>query len=131
MKSFRLSIFIICIITITGLNYSYGFSICKPLTNKEPYEILKHFTATELLKLSSNQFFELTGRKMNMWNRLAFHIAKKRLKHDLIKNPQLKLSDYSYPKYKKSLVLKILSWVIGIILGLLLIFAIAYSGAKR
>ncbi len=56
---------------------------------------------------------------------------KMRIKHDLKKNPNIKLSDYNDPNHKMSTGLKILIWVGGIVLLLLLAILIIFGGQKK
>lgn len=60
-------------------------------SKKLPAQYLK---ASEFVKLSAREFSELTGKKMNLFQKLSFGITKLRLKHDLRKNPDLTLTDY-------------------------------------
>jgi len=79
-------------------NKTFASSIIFPATNtantskKLPAQYLK---ASEFVKLSAKDFSELTGKKLNLFQRLSLGITKLRLKHDLKKNPDLKLTDYN------------------------------------
>jgi hypothetical protein len=63
------------VFTITGTNNSYGFSNPKPITNLIN-ETVKSLRISELVNLSAKQFSELTGKKMNMWDKVSFSIIK-------------------------------------------------------
>lgn len=76
---------------------SYGFSvIVRPNPNSNTRDKLspKYLNAAEFLKLSAHDFSKLTGKKLNLIQRISFQIEKLRLKHDLKRNPDLKITDY-------------------------------------
>ncbi len=78
-------------------NISYGFSIFKPLPDKaNTSDILteKYLKASEFIKLSARDFSALTGKKLTLFQRLSFKITKMQIRHDLKKNPELKITDY-------------------------------------
>ena len=82
---------------LAHLNTSFGFSLVKPKANDIlPSENLygKYIYASEFVKLSVKEFSLLTGEKLNFIQRLSFRVAKLRMKHDLKKNPNLKITDY-------------------------------------
>ena len=88
---------VMLIILLAHLNTSFGFSIVKPKANDIlPSENLygKYIYASEFVKLSVKEFSLLTGKKLNFIQRLSFRVAKLRMKHDLKKNPNLKITDY-------------------------------------
>jgi hypothetical protein len=103
---------------IAGTNNSYGFSNTKPSTNFINGTI-KSLRITELVNLSAKQFSELTGKKMNMWDKVSFSIIKIKMKHDLNKNLNLTLSDYYNNAPRKRWGTG--KWILVIFLTLLLI----------
>ena len=85
------------IYAFSGVNMAYGFSVIKPVTNTELPSSLaafKYLKASEFVKLSVKEFNDLTGKKLNFFQRLSFKITKMGMKHDIKKNPDLKLTDY-------------------------------------
>lgn len=85
------------IYAFSGVNMAYGFSVIKPVTNAELPSSLaafKYLKASEFVKLSVKEFNDLTGKKLNFFQRLSFKITKMKMKHDLKKNPDLKITDY-------------------------------------
>ena len=120
-----MGLFFICAIAVN--NSAYSFSINKP---KNSSELLKYDKGSEFVKLSFKQFATITGEKENLWNKISFNVMKMRIKHDLKKNPNSKLSDYNDPKHKMSTGLKITIWVAGILLLLVLVIAIIFGGTK-
>ncbi|MEO8821142.1 MAG: hypothetical protein ABI267_03995 [Ginsengibacter sp.] len=56
---------------------------------------VKYFKASEFVKLSSKDFSQLTGKGLNVFQRMSFKIVKLKMKHDLKKNPNLLITDYT------------------------------------
>ena len=131
MKKTILSLLILAVIVIVSMNNSYGSSIHKPVNNLAGYSTLNYLKVSEIIKLSPKEFGELTGKKMNVWERASFAIAKITMKHDLRKNPNLTLLDYTSSgtlSHTAAKVLKILYWVL---IGLLLAFLLLVTAAKK
>jgi hypothetical protein len=135
LKRFLAVIFLSCVILFifSNGNTAYGFSYIKPAPeniNSSGYGSVKNLTAKEFIKLSAHDFSVLTGKKLNVFQRLFFTIAKMRVKHDLKKNPDLKITDY-LDKEKKGnsfnftwLLLGIAGPLIGLLTGIAVLFAI-------
>ncbi len=88
---------VILIFLLSHMNTSFAFSFVRTranniLTSENLYG--KYIYASEFVKLSVKEFSLLTGKKLNFVQRLSFNVAKLRMKHDLEKNPNLKLTDY-------------------------------------
>ena len=128
MKKFILLRFALCFLTITTIN-SYGVSLHNPTTLPNN-EVLKYLRGSEVVKLSARQLMELTGKKMNLWEKVSFGIMKVKIKHDLKKYPNLTLKDYYSNKIKNRLgtIWWILIGIAGVLLLAIVIFIIAYSG---
>lgn len=121
MKKIKFLSLFISLLAITCTNNSYGFSIQNPTTNPEKYEAIQGLRISELVSLSAKQFSELTGKKMNFWDRLSFSVIKMKMKHDLKSNPNLTISDFYSGKSKHRLS----PWLwVAIGLGLLLILVV-------
>ena len=129
MKKFILLRFALCFLTITIINSSYGVSLHNPATLPNN-EVLKYLKGSEVVKLSARQLMELTGKKMNLWEKVSFGIMKIKIKHDLKKYPNLTLKDYYSNKIKNRLgtIWWILIGIAGVLLLAIVIFIIAYSG---
>jgi hypothetical protein len=129
MKKIKFLFLFISLLAVTGTNNSYGASIYNSTPNPERYEAIKYLKISELVNLSAKQFSELTGKKMNTWDKLSFKIMKIKIKHDLKKNPNLTLKDYYGSSAKR---LGTGWWIligVGTLLLLLLVgFMIAYAG---
>ncbi len=124
---FYLSLFCICCILNT--NTSFAFAISKPSTieNLGIVKFSNYLKASEFVKLSAKDFSLITGKEMNLWNRLSFSFLKMRMKLDLKKNPDLKVIDYYAKEGKKHLSVW---WIVGIgVFTLLLIFLIYAAAA--
>jgi hypothetical protein len=102
------------IYAFAGVNMSYGFSIIKPAAN-EPASALKYIKASEFVKLSVKEFSDLSGKKLNMFQKFSFKITKMKMKHDLKKNPDLKVTDYFQDG--TTFRLDILWLILGILIG--------------
>ena len=120
----------ILLLIFSSENLSYGFSYIKPSPNKVDNLALKSLTAREFIKLSADDFNVLTGKKLNVFQRVFFTISKMRVKHDLKKNSALKITDY-LDKDKKGnsfnftwFLLGLAGPLIGILTGIAVLFVI-------
>jgi hypothetical protein len=60
--------------------------------------LANNIKASEFIKLSTKEFSLITGKKLNLWNRISFSLLKMKIKHDLEKNPNLSIGDYYQKK---------------------------------
>lgn len=129
MKKITFLLLLISFFSITCLNQTYGSSIAELPTNTDSYEAAKSLSINSIIHLSAKQFSELTGKQMNIWNKLSFSSLKIKMKQDLKKNPNLTLKDYLGKEGKKRLGTGwwILIGVAGIFLLAVLIYLIAYG----
>lgn len=75
----------------------YGFSVIKPAAENEippALAALQYVKVSDFVKLSAKEYSVITGKKLNFLQKLSFKVTKMKMKHDLKKNPALKLSDY-------------------------------------
>ena len=131
MKKNILLLLTLSAVTIASINSSYGSTIRKPANGSQGFSAVNYLKISELIKLSSKELGELTGKKMNVWERASFAIAKIKMKHDLKKNPNLTLIDYTSSgtfSHAAPKVLKILYWIL---IGLLLAFLLLIIAAKN
>ena len=126
-KNILLSLGLLFICVISATNVAYSFSVSKPIYSSE---LMKYIKGSEFIKLSFKDFSMLTGEQENLRNRISFSVLKMRIKHDLKKNANLILSEYNTSKHKMNLGLKILLWVLGVILVLMLTIVIIFGGQK-
>ncbi|MEP7252660.1 MAG: hypothetical protein ABI683_09780 [Ginsengibacter sp.] len=55
---------------------------------------IDYLKASVFVKLSPRQFTEITGKKLNLPQRIYFKIIQRRLKHELKSNPNLSIAQY-------------------------------------
>ncbi len=88
-----------------------------------------YLRAAVFVKLSAKEFGTLTGKKLNLPQRIYFKIVQRRLKHELKENPDLLITQYYDPKkvkFKFDALWFVIASFIGP-LGLLL----AYTSKQR
>lgn len=82
-----------------------GFSISiVPKVTSENYISsagIDYLRAAVFVKLSVKEFGTLTGKKLNLPQRIYFKIIQRRLKHELKENPDLLITNYYDPKKAK------------------------------
>ena len=116
MKKIKLLLFIaFSLYAFSCVNRAYGFSIIKPAEQPSSLEVFKYLKASEFVKLSVQDFNNLTGKKLNFFQRMSFRITKMKMKHDLKKNPELTITDYV--DGDGSFRIDILWLILGLILG--------------
>lgn len=113
---------------IFALSLSSGANAFSNKKKIDPFALVKLNKAREFLKLNFEDFRSITGKKNNPWNRASFAVFKMNLKHEVKKNPELKMSDYLHAKHKMPVALRIISLVILVALVLMLVIALIYSG---
>ena len=90
----------------------------------------KYLNASEFVKLSAKEFSSLSGIKLNLFQKLSFGITKLRLKHDLKRNPKLKITAdyYNAEKGKKFnflwFILGMAGLAIGVVTGSNILFGL-------
>lgn len=115
IKLILLTAFSIC--AFAGTNIAYGFSVIKHVNDASPSAAaFKYLKVSDFVKLSAKEFSDLTGKKMNFFERLSFKVTKMRMKHDLKKNPDLKITDYMKPN-STTFQIDILWLLLGVLLG--------------
>lgn len=129
MKKIKLLVLaVFSIYAFSGVNMAYGFSVIKPVANTEaPMSLAasKYINVSEFVKLSAKEYATLTGKKLNFLQRLSFNLTKAKMKRDLKKNPNLKITDYidsdgtSFKLDALWLILGVLIGPIGVLLAYL------------
>jgi len=118
----KLNITLLFICCMINTDVSFALAIVKPGEDKPGIaKVSNNIKASEFVKLSAKDFSIITGKKMNMWNRLSFSVLKLKIKHDLKKNPNLYVTDYYF---KESDNRNFNWWVFGI--GLIVALILAY-----
>ncbi len=133
MKKITFLLSLIFLFSNTGHSQIYGFSIVKPPTNTTNYEAEKSLRIKSIIHLSAKQFSDLTGKPMNIQDKVSFSIMKIKMKQDLKKNPNLILKDYIDKEGKKRLgtVWWILIGLAGIFLLGIIIVVIAWGSGSQ
>ena len=124
MKRLSMLCLIFCVMLNASLYNCYALSIERPRPAKS--RDLPLLKIGKLVRLSPYQFAELTGKKMNLWDRISFDLLKIKMKHDLKKDPNLTLKDFYGSKRKKRLGT---GWIILIIVGSILLLLTLYGAA--
>ena len=115
----KLLITILSIYYIVNTNNSFAFAIIKPVSPMHEVISLNNIKASEFVKLSAKDYSIITGKKLNLWNRISFSLLKMRIKHDLKNNPNLKISEYYS---KKSRHMSPWLWIgIGLVVALIIL----------
>lgn len=117
----------ILVLNIKGFSFSIGKSII-PENHISPAGI-KYLRASVFVKLSAKEFGVITGKKLNLPQRIYFKVIQRRLKRELRNNPDLLITDY-YDPAKEKFKFDALWFVITSILGPLGILA-AYTSPLR
>ncbi len=122
----------VLLMLILFIGYSgFSFSIAKKetsLNHISPVNI-DYLRASIFVKLSAKEFGAITGRKLNLPQRIYFKIVQHRLKQELKKNPDLLITNYYDPK-KAKFKIDALWFVIAGFVGPLGLLA-AYTSKQR
>ena len=96
MKKIKLLLFASGLLVFSGVSTGYGSAVIKPVENEVPASMaaLKYLQASEFVKLSVSEYTKLTGKKLNFLQRLSFKVTKMKMKHDLKRNPSIRITDY-------------------------------------
>jgi hypothetical protein len=97
MKRF---ITVLILFGVTYANNSLALAIPRPVFPNDKTISLGSMKASEFAKLSAEDYSSITGKEMNLWNRISFSFLKMRIKHDIKNNPNLTICEY-YSKNKK------------------------------
>ncbi|MDQ6761317.1 MAG: hypothetical protein M3015_01675 [Bacteroidota bacterium] len=108
-----------------------SFSIARPIVSENylPAVNRDYLRASVFASLSAKEFGELTGKKLNLPQRVYFKVIQRRLRHELKENPDLLITRYYDPKkakFKFDALWFVIAGFIGPI-GLLL----AYTSKQR
>lgn len=84
--------------------------------------------AMDFVKYSALDYSRITGKKMNLLQRVSFKVMKLKLRKELKQQPALTMNDFFKDKKRLGTGWIILLAVLSTLLLLFLIFAIAYGG---
>lgn len=98
MKLSKLTALLFLFTLFYHVNVICASSVIVPGITKSNADVgrnINYFKGSEFVKLSANDFTKLTGKKLNIFQRISFQMVKLKIKHDLKKNPNLLVTDYS------------------------------------
>jgi hypothetical protein len=93
MKTYILAI-LLCLGGFTITNKANAISKTYPVSTAAAIENWKNLKLSEFIMLSPKDYSKVTGKKMNLGERISFSIMKVRMKHALKKNPNMTVSEY-------------------------------------
>lgn len=128
---FLRSPFIVFFTFLLATYNGFSFSIAKPIISENhifPASI-DYLRASVFVKLSAKEFEKITGKKLNLPQRIYFKIVQRKLKHELRKNPDLLITKYYEPQ-KAKIKFDALWFVIAAFIGPLGVLA-AYTSKLR
>ena len=100
-------------------------------TSKAPAKafnpLISGLSAKDFVKYSALDYSRLTGKKMNLLQRVSFKVMKLKIRKELKQQPRLMMNDFFKDKKRLGTGWIILLAVLGTLLLLFLIFALAYS----
>ncbi|KAA9038526.1 hypothetical protein FW778_13270 [Ginsengibacter hankyongi] len=117
MKIYLFGVFF-CISGVTLSNSTQAFSIIYPGSVTSSIKDGKNLKVSEFIILSPKDYSKITGKKLNLSERISFSIMKLRMKHVLKNNPNMTVSECMAAHKKPGKGWWIL---IGAVAGLLLI----------
>ncbi len=84
---------------------SFSFSIVRLPADENKTEIKNpdYLKASVFVNLSAKEFAAVTGRKLNLIDRIYFRVIQRQIKKDLKRNPDLLINDYFDPKKRANL----------------------------
>lgn len=121
---------LVALLGIAATNFSYGLSIHQTVIDNNLNDAVKYVSVREFVKLSAGQLSELTGKKINTWDKILFAIAKFRIKHELKKHPDLQVTKPPFFK-RNSPFQKVLFWISIGLFALLLLSILIFGLAPR
>ncbi|MBK6937504.1 MAG: hypothetical protein IPH18_11925 [Chitinophagaceae bacterium] len=89
-----------------------------------PGEMLKTMKVTDIVKMKAGDITLLTGKKLTITERISFWMLKKKMKREIVKNPQLTVQEFKKALKKGEKVILILVIVVALLLFMLIIPAL-------
>jgi hypothetical protein len=114
---------------IVSINVN-SVSIIYPRSTTSIVKDWKNLKISEFIMLSPEDYTKITGKKMNLTERISFSIMKLRMKHVIRKNPNMTVSEYM-DTHKK---LGTGWWILigfGIAIVFLILLALALSAGSK
>ena len=114
---------------IVSINVN-SVSIIYPRSTTSIVKDWKNLKISEFIMLSPEDYTKITGKKMNLTERISFSIMKLKMKHVIRKNPNMTVSEYM-DTHKK---LGTGWWILigfGIAIVFLILLALALSAGSK
>ena len=132
MRKFILKFPVLLIFALMLSANAFSFSIVKHVSDRNnifPANI-EYLHASVFVKLSAKEFAVITGKKLDLPQKIYFKIVQRRLKHELKKNPDLLITKY-YDTQKAKFKFNALWFVIAGFIGPLgVLLAYTYKPRK-
>jgi hypothetical protein len=93
MKTYILAI-LLCLSSFATTNNANAISRIYPGSTATAIKDWKNLKLSEFIMLSAKDYSKVTGKKMNLRERISFSITKQRMKHVLKKNPNMTVNEY-------------------------------------
>ena len=131
MRKIILALPVLLIFILPLSNNCFSFAIVKPAIAGSHISRGKidYLRAAVFVKLSAKELGAITGKKLNLLQRIYFKIVQGRLKHELKNNPDLLITRY-YDPVKEKFKFDALWFVIGSFIGPLGVL-VAYTSKVR
>ena len=121
---------LLCLSGIIISNNLNSFSVIYPGSTTSIVKDWKNLKISEFIMLSPEDYTKITGKKMNLTERISFSIMKLKMKHVIRKNPNMTVSEYM-DTHKK---LGTGWWILigfGIAIVFLILLALALSAGSK
>jgi hypothetical protein len=91
-----------------------------------------NYRLSDFVNLTSSDLANITGKKMNIFNKISFNRMKTDMKKVLSKEPNISVSEYYISRKNKRMGTgsKFIIYFLGCLLIVVLILAIVWSGAN-
>ncbi len=109
------SVIIVFLIFLSCQNV-FSFSIIRTSANKTETKNPAYLKASVFVNMSSREFTDVTGRRLNFFQKIYFKVIQRQIKRDLKKNPDLLITDY-FDQKKSKFKFDILWFTIAGIIG--------------
>ena len=95
IKKIKQLLLILCFFYYPWLNFSYGSVVSSPSIELSVSSVWEPgFMVSEFVKISLQELKLITGKRLNLAERLSFKIAKGRMKRYLKHHPDILVADY-------------------------------------
>jgi hypothetical protein len=113
---------IICVLLFSLPLHAAALSIIEHRSTDPVFQSWMDFKVRDFIKLSTKDYSNIIGRKLNLKEKISFKIMKLRMKHQLKKQPDLLVGDYLATEGKIST-----GWLIAIIIVVLILILLAVA----